>query len=183
MSRIGTLPVQLPDGVDVSFKDHVVTVKGKKGELVQDIHPDISVEVEDGQLVVTRPTEQKRHRAMHGLYRSLIHNMVTGVSEGWKRELQLVGVGFRATNKGQLLEMNVGYSHPVVFLIPDEISVSTEMVKGQPPKVTLESVDRQLLNLVASKIRAVRKPEPYKGKGIKYADEILRRKEGKSAAK
>ena len=183
MSRIGTLPVQLPDGVEVSFKDHVVTVKGKKGELAQDIHPDISVEVEDGQLVVTRATEQKRHRAMHGLYRSLIHNMVTGVSEGWKRELELVGVGFRATNKGQILEMNVGYSHPVVFLIPDEISVSTEMVKGQPPKVTLESVDRQLLNLVASKIRAVRKPEPYKGKGIKYADEILRRKEGKSAAK
>ncbi len=158
-------------------------MKGKKGELKQVVDKDMIINIEDGQLTITRPTEQKRHKALHGLYRSLIANMVIGVSEGYKKELDLVGVGFRASATGQMLEMAVGFSHPVVFLLPEEVKVEATMEKGKPPRVTLESVDKQLIGQIAARIRSVRKPEPYKGKGIKFAGEELRRKEGKSAKK
>ncbi len=183
MSRIGKAPINLADGVTLTVSDtNLVTVKGAKGELQHQIDRDIKIEVKDNEVVISRPTEQKRHKSMHGLYRSLIANMVKGVSEGYKKELELVGVGYRASNQGQLLDLAVGYSHPIVFALPDEVKVTTEMQKGQNPKVILESTDNQLLGLVASKIRSIRKPEPYKGKGIKYSDEVIRRKAGKSAA-
>jgi large subunit ribosomal protein L6 len=183
MSRIGKAPVVIPEGVEVKVDGSLVTVKGKKGELKQVVDKDMIINIEDGQLTVTRPTEQKRHKALHGLYRSLIANMVIGVSEGYKKELDLVGVGFRASATGQMLEMAVGFSHPVVFLLPEEVKVEATMEKGKPPRVTLESVDKQLIGQIAARIRSVRKPEPYKGKGIKFAGEVLRRKEGKSAKK
>jgi len=183
MSRIGKAPVVIPEGVEVKVDGSLVTVKGKKGELKQVVDKDMIINIEDGQLTVTRPTEQKRHKALHGLYRSLIANMVVGVSEGYKKELDLVGVGFRASATGQMLEMAVGFSHPVVFLLPEEVKVEATMEKGKPPRVTLESVDKQLIGQIAARIRSVRKPEPYKGKGIKFAGEVLRRKEGKSAKK
>jgi large subunit ribosomal protein L6 len=183
MSRIGKLPITLPAGVEVNVKGTEVSVKGKLGSLSQTIDADIIVKVEDGVINVSRPTDQKRHRALHGLYRSLIANMVTGVSEGYKTEQELVGVGYRATNKGQLLELALGYSHNVVFELPNEIKITTTSEKGQNPKVILESSDKQLIGMVAAKIRSLRKPEPYKGKGIKFAGEILRRKAGKSASK
>lgn len=184
MSRIGKAPISIPSGVEISVsKANVVTVKGPKGELTEQIHPDLSVEIEDGELVVKRPTEQKRHRSAHGLYRSLINNMVVGVSEGYKRDLELVGVGYRTSNTGNLLEILVGYSHPIMFYVPDEVKLETKMEKGKNPLISLESIDKQLLGQVAAKIRSFRKPEPYKGKGIKYTDEILRRKAGKTAAK
>ncbi|MDA8979468.1 50S ribosomal protein L6 [Chitinophagales bacterium] len=183
MSRIGKAPVVIPEGVEVKVDGSLVTVKGKKGELKQVVDKDMIINIEDGQLTITRPTEQKRHKALHGLYRSLIANMVVGVSEGYKKELDLVGVGFRASATGQMLEMAVGFSHPVVFLLPEEVKVEATMEKGKPPRVTLESVDKQLIGQIAARIRSVRKPEPYKGKGIKFAGEVLRRKEGKSAKK
>ena len=183
MSRIGKLPITLPSGVEVSVAGTTVTVKGKKGTLTQNIDGDISVKVADGKVEVTRPTDQKRHRALHGLYRSLIANMVHGVSEGYKTEQELVGVGYRASNKGQSLELSLGYSHNVQFELPAEIKVTTTSEKGQNPKVILESADKQLLGQVAAKIRSLRKPEPYKGKGIKFTGEILRRKAGKAAGK
>ena len=183
MSRIGNAPINLPEGVEVKVDGAAVSVKGKKGELFQEIDRDLSIEIEDNVLTVKRPTDQKRHKAMHGLYRSLINNMVVGVSEGYKIELQLVGVGFRASNSGQVLEMALGFSHPVVFLIPAEVKVTTEMKKGSPPLVILESNDKQLIGQVAARIRSIRKPEPYKGKGIRFKGEVLRRKEGKTAAK
>jgi large subunit ribosomal protein L6 len=183
MSRIGKLPITVPAGVDVNIAGTKVTVKGKLGSLSQTIDPDITVKLEDGTINVTRPTEHKRHRALHGLYRSLIANMVKGVSEGYKTEQELVGVGYRASNKGQLLELSLGFSHNVVFELPDEIKITTASEKGKNPTVTLESSDKQLLGMVAAKIRSLRKPEPYKGKGIKFAGEILRRKAGKSASK
>lgn len=183
MSRIGNAPINLPEGVEVKVDGAAVSVKGKKGELFQEIDRDLSIEIEDNVLTVKRPTDQKRHKAMHGLYRSLINNMVVGVSEGYKIELELVGVGFRASNSGQVLEMALGFSHPVVFLIPAEVKVSTEMKKGSPPLVILESNDKQLIGQVAARIRSIRKPEPYKGKGIRFKGEVLRRKEGKTAAK
>jgi len=183
MSRIGKNPVTIPQGVEVNVTNGLVTVKGKKGVLTQKVDADITVKVEDGKVVVTRPTDQKRHRALHGLYRALIANMVTGVSEGYKTEQELVGVGYRASNKGQLLELSLGYSHNVTFELPKEIKVTTTAEKGANPKVILESHDKQLIGLVASKIRSLRKPEPYKGKGIKFVGEQLRRKAGKSAAK
>ena len=164
-------------------KGNLVTVKGPKGELSQQIDPDLGINIEDGELVVTRPTDQKRHRSVHGLSRSLLNNIIVGVSKGYVRELELVGVGYRAPNTGQLLELTIGYSHPVFFMLPAEVKVETKMEKGKPPVVRLESNDKQLIGLVASKIRAFRKPEPYKGKGIKYVGEIIRRKEGKSAGK
>mgnify|MGYP005707420913 FL=1 len=183
MSRIGNAPISLPEGVEVKVDGAAVSVKGKKGELFQEIDRDLSIEIADNVLTVKRPTDQKRHKAMHGLYRSLISNMVVGVSEGYKIELELVGVGFRASNSGQVLEMALGFSHPVVFLIPAEVKVTTEMKKGSPPLVILESNDKQLIGQVAARIRSIRKPEPYKGKGIRFKGEVLRRKEGKTAAK
>ena len=184
MSRIGRAPISIPAKTEISVSDkNLVTVKGPKGTLTQQIDRDITVKVEDGKILVERPTDQKRHKALHGLYRAIVQNMVVGVSDGFKRELQVIGVGFRASHQGQLLELAVGYSHPVYVLLPKEITLSTETVKGQAPKVLLESSDKQLLGQVAAKIRAIRKPEPYKGKGIKYSDEILRKKAGKSAGK
>ncbi len=183
MSRIGKAPIALPKGVEVKIANGIVTVKGTKGELTQKVDTDISVAVEEGNVVVTRPTDQKRHKALHGLYRSLIANMVKGVSEGYKTEQELVGVGYRASNKGQMLELSLGYSHNINFEIPKEIKITTATEKGQNPKVILESADKQLIGMVAAKIRSLRKPEPYKGKGIKFTGEQLRRKAGKSASK
>jgi large subunit ribosomal protein L6 len=183
MSRIGKLPINLPQGVEVTISNGTVTVKGKKGTLTQSFNPDLSIKKEENTLVVTRPTEQKRHKALHGLTRSLLANMVKGVSEGFKTEQELVGVGYRASNKGQLLELSLGYSHNVMFELPQEVKVTTASEKGQNPKIILECCDNQLLGMVAAKIRSLRKPEPYKGKGIKFTGEILRRKAGKSASK
>jgi len=184
MSRIGKAPISLPDGVSISVSDdNVITVKGKNGELQQAIDRDIKVKVDGGILTVERPTDQKRHKALHGLYRALINNMVVGVTQGYKKELELVGVGYRANNKGNLLELSIGYSHPIYFMVPAEIKVSTTSEKGKAPIVTLECNDKQLVGQVAAKLRALRKPEPYKGKGVKYRDEVLRRKAGKTAAK
>lgn len=184
MSRIGNNPITIPEGVEITVADNnLVTVKGPKGTLEQKVDSDLSVAIEDGELTVSRPTDQKRHKAMHGLYRSLIANMVVGVNEGYKKELELIGVGYRASNAGQLLEVSVGYSHPIFMLLPDEVKLSTETVKGQAPRIILESNDKQLIGQVAAKIRSLRKPEPYKGKGIKFVGEVLRRKAGKTAAK
>ena len=184
MSRIGKAPVALPQGVEINVsKSNLVTIKGPKGELTQQVHPDISVEVENGEIVVKRPTEQKRHRAMHGLYRSLLNNMVEGVTNGYVKELELVGVGYRAQNSGQLLELTLGYSHPIMFMIPEEVKVETKMEKGKNPLVRLESIDKQLIGQVAAKIRSFRRPEPYKGKGIRFVGEEIRRKAGKTAGK
>jgi large subunit ribosomal protein L6 len=183
MSRIGKLPVQIPNGVQVSVAHSVVTVKGPKGSLDQKLTDDISVKIDGSVLTVERPTEQKRHKALHGLYRALIANMITGVSTGFKVEQELVGVGYRATNQGQMLDLVLGYSHHVVFELPSEIKVATRQDKGQNPIITLESHDKQLIGQVTAKIRSLRSPEPYKGKGIKYVGETLRRKAGKSAAK
>jgi large subunit ribosomal protein L6 len=184
MSRIGKQPVIIPAGVTITLSaDHVVTVKGPKGELKESINRDISVEVKDGQAILTRPTDQIRHRAMHGLYRSLVSNMVKGVTEGFKKDLELVGVGFKAANTGNVLDLALGYSHNIIFEIPKELKVTTLTEKGQNPKIFLEGVDKQLIGQVAAKLRSLRKPEPYKGKGVKYIGEQLRRKAGKAAGK
>lgn len=184
MSRIGKLPIQIPEKVEVSIGNgNVVNVKGPKGEISQKIHPDISVKEEDGSIQVERPTNQKRHKSYHGLYRSILYNCVIGVSEGFVKKLELQGVGFKATNQEQILELSVGYSHDIIFQVPDEITVSTATEKGANPMITLESYDKQLLGQVASKIRALRKPEPYKGKGIRFVDEYIRFKEGKAGGK
>ena len=184
MSRIGKKPVIIEKGVTISVgSDNVISVKGPKGELKQAINRDITIAVEDGLLVATRPTDQIRHRAMHGLYRSLVSNMVKGVTDGYKKELELVGVGFKAANSGNLLDLSLGYSHNIIIEIPSELEVTTTNEKGQNPKVFLEGIDKQLIGQVAAKLRSLRKPEPYKGKGVKYAGEILRRKAGKSAGK
>lgn len=184
MSRIGKAPIKLPAGVTIQVDaSNVVTVKGSKGTLQQQVDPDISIKMEDGILEVVRPSDQKRHKALHGLYRSLINNMVIGVTTGYKLEQELVGVGFRASNTGQTLDLVLGYSHHYLFQIPDEVKVSTANDKGQNPKIVLESMDKQLLGQVAAKIRSLRAPEPYKGKGIRFVGETLRRKAGKSASK
>ena len=183
MSRIGKLPIKLPQGVELSVSGSLVTVKGSKGTLSQSFDPDMKITVEEGVATVTRPTDQKRHRALHGLTRALLYNMIQGVSEGFKTEQELVGVGYRANVKGQHLELSLGYSHNILFELPIEIKVTTTAEKGQNPKIILESCDKQLIGLVASKIRSLRKPEPYKGKGIKFVGEVLRRKAGKSAGK
>jgi len=183
MSRIGKLPIALPQGVEFKNENGIVTIKGTKGALTQKVDTDIQVALEEGHIIVSRPTDQKRHKALHGLYRSLLANMVKGVSEGYKTEQELVGVGYRAANKGQMLELSLGYSHNISFELPVEIKVTTTNEKGQNPKVILESADKQLIGLVAAKIRSLRKPEPYKGKGIKFSGEVLRRKAGKSASK
>jgi large subunit ribosomal protein L6 len=183
MSRIGKAPIALPKGVEVKINNGLVTVKGAKGELTQKVDTDLTVAVEEGNVIVSRPTDQKRHKALHGLYRALIANMVKGVSEGYKTEQELVGVGYRASNKGQMLELSLGYSHNINFELPKEIKITTATEKGQNPKIILESADKQLIGMVAAKIRSLRKPEPYKGKGIKFTGEQLRRKAGKSASK
>jgi large subunit ribosomal protein L6 len=183
MSRIGKAPIEIPTGVEINIAGTDVTVKGSKGTLTQKVDADIKVAVEEGKIVVTRPTDQKRHKALHGLYRSLIANMVKGVHEGYKTEQELVGVGYRATNKGQMLELSLGYSHNITFELPSEIKITTKADKGENPKIILECADNQLLGMVAAKIRSLRKPEPYKGKGIKFTGEVLRRKAGKSASK
>ena len=183
MSRIGKLPIHVPAGVTVTIKDSVVTVKGPKGELVQAVNPAIEVSFEAGVLTLTRPTESKEHRAMHGLYRSLINNMVLGVSEGYKKELELVGVGYRVSNAGQLLDLSLGYTHNIFLQLPAEIKVETKSERNKNPLIILESADKQLLGQVCAKIRSFRMPEPYKGKGIKFVGEEIRRKSGKSAGK
>ena len=183
MSRIGKKPVSIPKGVTITVKDSVVTVKGPKGELSQAIDRDITVEITETELTVVRPTEQIRHRAMHGLYRSLISNLVKGVTDGYKKDLELVGVGFKATNAGNILDLALGYSHNIIFEVPKELKVTTTTEKGQNPKIFLEGSDKQLIGQVAAKIRGLRKPEPYKGKGVRYSDEVVRRKAGKAAGK
>ncbi|MBK8659869.1 MAG: 50S ribosomal protein L6 [Bacteroidetes bacterium] len=184
MSRIGKSPISLPKGVTIEVSgSNVVKVKGPKGELFQAVDPDIAVKVDNGVITVERPTEQKRHKALHGTYRALINNMVKGVSDGYTAQLELVGVGYRADVAKQALTLSVGYSHPVVVLLPEEIKASAKQDKGQNPIVTLETFDKELLGLVCAKIRSIRKSEPYKGKGIKFVGETLRRKAGKSAAK
>jgi large subunit ribosomal protein L6 len=183
MSRIGNSPVTIPSGVEVKVDGNVVTVKGPKGELTQDLDASVSLSIEDGTITFTRVSDAPEHRAKHGLYRALLFNMVTGVSEGFKKELEVVGVGYRANAQGQKLELSLGYSHPFVLELPKEIKVSTVSEKGKAPIVTLESHDKQLVGQVAAKIRSLRKPEPYKGKGVKYVGEELRRKAGKAAAK
>lgn len=183
MSRIGKMPITLPAGVKVDITEkNMVTVKGPKGELKQQVDPDIILKIEDGALMVSRPTEQKRHRSMHGLYRALLFNMVKGVSDGFTVVQELVGVGYKAAATGQVLEMSLGYSHNIVFELPEEIKVSTVTERGKNPIITMECIDKQLIGQVAAKIRSLRKPEPYKGKGIKFAGEILKRKAGKSAS-
>ena len=182
MSRIGKLPIELPAKVEVTVaSDNTVTVKGPKGSLSQKIDPDITVQIYNGTLTVTRPTEQKRHKALHGLYRALINNMVVGVSQGYLREMDIIGVGYRVENQGNLVTFTLGYSHPVIFYIPDEIKVTTGMEKGAPPYIKLEGIDKELLGQVCAKIRGFRKPEPYKGKGIMFKGEQIRRKAGKTA--
>jgi large subunit ribosomal protein L6 len=184
MSRIGKLPIALPSGVEVNVKDGVVSVKGPLGTLTQNIDAEaVSVNIENNTLTVGRKSDQKDHRAKHGLYRALIANMVEGVTKGFKTEQELVGVGYKATNTGQLLELTLGYSHNLIFELPKEIKVVTLTERGKNPKITLESIDKQLIGQVAAKIRSLRKPEPFKGKGIRFVGEVLRRKAGKSAGK
>jgi large subunit ribosomal protein L6 len=184
MSRIGKQPVTLPKGVTATVSsENVLTVKGPKGELKQAIDRDIKVEVKDDHLEFTRPTDQIRHRALHGLYRALVFNMVKGVTDGYKRQLELIGVGFKASNQGNVLDLALGYSHNIIFEIPKELKLATSQEKGENPKITLEGVDKQLIGQVAAKIRGLRKPEPYKGKGVRYVGEVVRKKAGKAAGK
>ena len=182
MSRIGKLPIVLPAKVEVSIKDDVITVKGPKGELTQKLNPALSIKVEDGHILVERPNDEREMRAQHGLYRSLMHNMVVGVSEGYKKELELVGVGYRATATGQVLELALGYSHAIYLRLPAEVKVEAKTERNKNPLITLESCDKQLIGQICAKIRTFRKPEPYKGKGIKFVGEVIRRKSGKSAS-
>ena len=183
MSRIGKLPIPVPSGVTIDIKQSTVAVKGPKGTLSQKLEDGISMKMEGSEMILERATEQKRHKALHGLYRSLIANMIKGVTDGYKVEQELVGVGYRATAQGQILDLVLGYSHHVVFEIPSEIKLATRQERGQNPIITMECHDKQLLGQVAAKIRSLRVPEPYKGKGIKFVGETLRRKAGKSAAK
>jgi large subunit ribosomal protein L6 len=184
MSRIGKLPISLPAGVNVSVEqDNTVVVKGPKGTLYTPVDRDITVNQEDGTLTVSRPTDQKRHKAMHGLYRSLINNMIIGVSDGYKENLELVGVGYKATVNNNILELSLGYSHNIYLALPAEVKASALTEKGKSPVISLESNDKQLIGQVAAKIRSLRKVEPYKGKGIRFVGEVVRRKAGKTASK
>ena len=184
MSRIGKKIIELPKGVTLTVGgDNIVTVKGPKGELKQQIDRDITVSVNENVVEFKRPTDQIRHRALHGLYRALVNNLVNGVTNGFKKELELVGVGFKAANQGNVLDLSLGYSHNIIFEVPKELKVSTTQEKGDNPRIFLEGIDKQLLGQVAAKIRSLRKPEPYKGKGVKYKDEYIRRKAGKAAGK
>ena len=183
MSRIGNLPISIPDGVEIKVSDdNLVTVKGKLGELQQQVDPNISIKIEEGTVVLDRATEQKDHKAKHGLYRSLIANMVVGVSEGYTIVQELVGVGYKAEAKGQMLEFSLGFSHNIVFELPPEVKAETLSERGKSPTITLKSIDKQLVGQVAAKIRSLRKPEPYKGKGIRFKGEEIRKKAGKAAA-
>lgn len=181
MSRIGNNPVSIPQGVDVSINDNVITVKGKLGELTQTISEGITVAIEDAQITFKRVSESKNHKAQHGLMRALLHNMIEGVSKGWTKELELVGVGYRASNQGQKLDLALGFSHNIILELAPEVKVETISEKGKNPIVKLTSHDKQLVGQIAAKIRSFRKPEPYKGKGVKFVGEQLRRKAGKSA--
>jgi len=184
MSRVGKKPVAIPAGVTITVgKDNTISVKGPKGELKQTLDRDITVEVKDGSLFVTRPTDQIRHRALHGLYRALIGNMVKGVTEGFVKKMELVGVGYKAANTGNLLDLSLGYSHNILFEVPKELKVATAQEKGKNPEITIEGIDNQLLGQVCAKIRSLRKPEPYKGKGVRFAGEVVRKKAGKAAGK
>lgn len=181
MSRIGKAPIAIADGVTIKVDGNIVTVKGAKGELTQEISPNLSLEINEGEAVLTRQNETKDTRAKHGLYRSLINNMVEGVTNGFSKTLELIGVGYKATNTGNLLDLSLGYSHNILVEIPEELKVTTETLKGQPPRVTIEGTDKQLVGQVCAKIRSLRKPEPYKGKGVRYQGEYIRRKAGKAA--
>ena len=181
MSRIGKSPIALPQGVEVKVNENVVTVKGKLGELTQELKSDITLKIEDGVIALERPSDSKDHRAAHGLYRALINNMIEGVTKGYTKELELVGVGYRASNQGQKLDLALGFSHNIVLNLAPEVKVETVSEKGKNPIIKLSSFDKQLVGQVAAKIRGFRKPEPYKGKGIKFVGEVLRRKAGKSA--
>lgn len=183
MSRIGKLPIPLPKGVEVKIDKNRVTVKGPKGSLTQEVDYDMKVTVEDGTIVIARPSEQKRHKALHGTTRAILANLVKGVSDGFKQDMEIIGVGYRTSNTGNLLEIGVGHSHPIMFYVPDELKVETLTEKGKAPLIKLSGTDRQLLGQISAKLRTFRKPEPYKGKGIKYAQETLRRKAGKAAGK
>lgn len=184
MSRIGRKPIEIPNGVTITVgKDNVIAVKGPKGELKEALDRDLKIEMKDNVVEVVRPTDQIRHRALHGLYRSLVANMVKGVTDGFSKQMELVGVGFKASNQGNLLDLSLGYSHNIIFEIPKELKVETASEKGKNPTVTISGMDKQLLGQVCAKIRSLRKPEPYKGKGVKFAGEVLRRKAGKSAGK
>ena len=182
MSRIGNNPIIVPDGVTIDFNNNVINVKGKLGELSQEINPNISVSISDNEIAFSRSNDQKENRSLHGLYRALVSNMIIGVNDGYTKKLELIGVGYRATTSGQKLDFSVGFSHNIVFEIPSEVKVTAETEKGKAPVITLTSHDKQLLGAVASKIRSYRKPEPYKGKGIRYLGEYVRRKAGKTAA-
>ncbi len=182
MSRIGILPIQLPEGVTVTVNENVIVVKGPLGELSQEINNDIKVKIEENHMVLERPTDQKRHKALHGLYRSLVFNMVTGVSEGYTIQQELVGVGFKAEAKGQRLELNLGFSHDIYIELPEEVKVETVTERRKNPVITLKSHDKQLIGQVAAKIRSFRPPEPYKGKGIRFVGEQIRKKAGKAAS-
>ena len=182
MSRIGKLPIEIPAGVTIDIKDNFVTVKGPKGELKQLVNPNIKLEIEGNELKVSRPDDSKESRAQHGLYRALLNNMVVGVSTGFKKEMEIVGVGYRATSNGQVLELNLGYSHVIYMKMPPEVKVEAKSERNKNPLITLESADKQLLGQICAKIRSFRKPEPYKGKGIKFVGEVIRRKSGKTAA-
>ena len=183
MSRIGKLPISIPDGVTINVSDeNVVTVKGKLGELSQTVNKDIKVKVNEADIIVSRPSDSKTYKSLHGLYRVLINNMVNGVSSGFEKKLEVIGVGYRASVKGQLLELNVGYSHAIIFELPAEVTVEVEQEKRKNAFITLRSFDKQLVGQVAAKVRSFRKPEPYKGKGIRYIDEYVRKKVGKAAA-
>jgi large subunit ribosomal protein L6 len=185
MSRIGNKPISLIDGVSIDInKDNLVTVKGPKGELTQQVDPEIGIKVEDNTISVERPTEQKRHKSLHGLYRALIANMIEGVSQGYQTKLELIGVGYKAdVQNDNVLDLMLGHSHHIFFQVPDEVKITTETLKGKNPTITLESIDKQLIGHVAAKIRSLRKVEPYKGKGVRFVGEVVRRKAGKAAAK
>ncbi|MBM78293.1 MAG: 50S ribosomal protein L6 [Crocinitomicaceae bacterium] len=184
MSRIGNAPITLPEGVEINVSsDNIVSVKGKLGELSEKVHQDIKVDIKEGVVTLSRPNDMKENRSMHGLYRALINNMVEGVSKGFVKEQELVGVGYRAKSQGQRLELSLGFSHPIIFELPAEVKVTAVTEKGKNPTIKLESHDKQLIGQVAAKIRSFRKPEPYKGKGILFKGEVIRRKAGKTAAK
>ena len=182
MSRIGKAPIEIPAGVTVTVSGDTVTVKGPKGTLTQKVNPELTVTVEDGHVKLTRPSDDREHRAQHGLYRALIHNMVVGVSTGYRKEMELVGVGYRATATGQVLELSLGFSHAIYIKLPPEVKVEAKSERNKNPLIILDSDDKQLLGQVCAKIRSLRKPEPYKGKGIKFVGEVIRRKSGKTAS-